>query len=382
MVTSADALEVSVVMPCLNEEHGVGLCVEKARAALERAGITGEVIVVDNGSVDRSRDAARKAGATVIEEPRRGYGAAYLCGMRHARGRYIVMGDSDNSYDFGDIVRFLAPLKQGADLVMGSRFKGTIRKGAMPWTHRYIGNPVLSFMTRLFFSTSLSDIHCGMRALTRESFHRMRLTTLGMEFATEMVVAALTNRMRICEVPIHYHPRQGRSKLRALFDAWRHIRFMLLFCPVWLYLVPGMLGFALGTLVQLMLVTGPVEFLGHRWDTHFMAVASVLSIMSYQIVNMGVFAHTFAIRQGFIKVDAVTGFFQRHFSLEKGLVLGGVAAALGTAIIAVIVGEWLGKQFGAMARMRELIVAMTLMVIGVQTVFSSFLISMLFLERK
>ena len=302
--------------------------------------------------------------------------------LRHAQGLYIVIGDSDDTYDFYDIPKFLEPLKKGYDFVIGSRFKGTIKKGAMSWTHRYIGNPVLSGMCRLFFRTRLTDIHCGMRAFTLDAYKRMRLMTPGMEFATEMVVSALTNNLKIFEVPIDYLPRQGESKLNPLYDAWRHVRFMLIFCPVWLYFIPGIMGLLVGLAILLILLRGPVLFLGHYWDVHLMVFASLASILSYQILQLGVYAHTVAIKQGFLKYDKATLFFKKHFSLERGLALGGVIFLSGFAIVIYIFAEWFSKNFGALSRIREAMLAMTLLVVGLQTMFSSFFISFLFLERE
>lgn len=380
--TMNDPIEVSVVLPCLNEEEAIGICIKKIKEVFQKEGIRGEVIVADNGSTDRSREIAGAEGAVVVIEPQPGYGAAYLRGLREARGAYIVMGDSDNTYDFYDIPKFLKPLKGGDDFVMGSRFKGKMNRGAMTWTHRYIGNPILSGMTRLFFHTSLSDIHCGMRAFTRAAYEKMKLSTVGMEFATEMVVAALTNNLKISEVPISYYERKGVSKLHPLYDAWRHVRFMLLYCPVWLYFVPGMMGFVFGIAVLLLLQRGPLLFLGRYWDIHLMVFGCVISILSYQILHLGVYAHTFAIRQGFLKYDTVTLFFQRHFNLEKGLLLGGIAFLVGSVIMLLIFIEWFSSDFGTLLRIRESILAMTLLVIGLQTMFSSFFISLLFLEKK
>ncbi|MFA5146874.1 MAG: glycosyltransferase family 2 protein [Candidatus Omnitrophota bacterium] len=375
-------IELSVVLPCLNEEKALGVCLDKIKEVFSREGISGEIIVSDNGSTDRSAEIARKAGAIVVSEPQKGYGAAYLRGLREARGRFIVIGDSDNSYDFYDIPRFLRALREGYDFVMGSRFKGGIQKGAMSWSHRYIGNPILSFMCRLFFHTSLSDIHCGMRAFTLDAYRKMRLRTLGMEFATEMVLSSLLNNLKVYEIPIDYHPRKGKSKLNPLYDAWRHVRFMLLYCPLWLYFIPGTLGFAAGLFLLILILPGPFLFLGRYWDMHVMIFGSMTAIVSYQILNLGVYAHTFAIRQGFLKYDPLTLFFQRHFNLEKGLVLGGLVFLTGFTVICLIFAEWFSRYFGALYRIRESILAMTLMTIGLQTMFSSFFISLLFLEKE
>jgi hypothetical protein len=252
----------------------------------------------------------------------------------------------------------------------------------MSWSHRYIGNPVLSGICRLFFHTNLSDIHCGMRAFTRDAFQKMGLSTLGMEFATEMVVSALTHNLKIYEIPINYYPRKGQTKLRPLYDAWPHMRFMLLYCPVWLYFIPGMLGFISGMVLLFLLLKGPFLFLGHYWDIHFMIFASVLSIFSYQILNLGIFAHTYALRHGFLKSDPLTLFFQRYFSLEKGLVLGGAISLIGFIILLFIFMEWFSTHFGPLDRIRESILALTLITIGLSTMFSSFFISLLFIEKK
>ncbi len=377
-----DSVEVSVVMPCLNEEKALDICLQKIKEVFSREGINGEIVVSDNGSTDGSPEIAKKAGARVVFESERGYGAAYLKGFKEARGRYIVMGDSDNSYDFNDIPRFLKALEDGHDFVMGSRFLGNMKKGAMSWSHRYIGNPILSGMCRLFFRTRLSDIHCGMRAMTREAYEKMALRTLGMEFATEMVLSAITNNLNVFEIPIDYHPREGESKLQALPDAWRHIRFMLIYCPLWLYIIPGTVGLIAGIFLMALLLPGPFVFLGRHWDMHVMIFGCMISILSYQMLTLGVYAHTFAIRQGFLKYDKVTLFFQRHFNLEKGLVLGIIVFLVGSTLVLMIFGEWFFSYFGPLYRIRESVFAMTLMVMGLQTMFSSFFISLLFLEKK
>jgi len=375
-----NSIEVSVILPCLDEEKTIGSCIRKIQEVLRQEGIQGEIIVVDNGSQDRSGEIAASLGARVIREEQRGYGAAYLCGLGDAQGQYFIIGDSDGTYDFYEIPKFIKLLREGYDFVIGSRFKGQIKKGAMPWPHRYIGNPVLSGMCRLFFRTGLSDIHCGIRAFTRQAYGKMKLKTKGMEFATEMAVAALQNNLRISEVAVSYHPRLGKSKLNPLFDAWRHIRFMLFYCPVWLYFVPGMIGFLAGIAMLLALLKGPVLFLGRYWDIHVMIFASSLCILSYQVLNIGVYAHTYAIRQGLLKYDALTLFFKRHFNLERGIIIGLILFIIGFGINIWIFLEWFLHNFGALYRIKESILAMTLLIIGIQTFFSSFFISLLFLE--
>lgn len=375
-------IELSVVLPCLDEEDSIGVCIKKIQEVFLNEKINGEIIVADNGSVDNSRNIAQSFGVKVVLEAQKGYGAAYLRGLKEAQGKYVIIADSDNTYDFYDIPAFLCKLREGYDFVIGSRFMGKIHQKAMPWLNRFVGNPILSGMCRLFFRTKLSDIHCGIRAFTLQAYHKMKLMSLGMEFATEMVVAALQNGMKIYEIPIEYHHREGKSKLNPFSDAWRHIRFMLLYCPIWLYFIPGLTGFILGICLLLLLVKGPFLFLGRYWDIHVMVFASVFCILSYQLLNLGVYAHTFAIGEGFLKYDKFTKFFQRHFTLEKGLVFGVLLFILGLGINIFIFIDWFSKHFGALYRIRESILAMTLLVIGLQTIFSSFFIDLLLLKRR
>jgi glycosyltransferase involved in cell wall biosynthesis len=374
--------EVSVVMPCLNEENSVGICVRKAKEVFAREGIRGEIIVADNGSTDCSCVVAEKAGAKVVVESQPGYGAAYLRGLEEAQGKFIVIADSDNSYNFYDIPRFLQPLRDGYDFVIGSRFRGKMAQGAMPWLNRYVGNPILSGAFRVFFRARLTDALCGMRALTAAAYRRMKLRTLGMEFATEMIFSALQNNLRIREIPVDYHLRAGRSKLRPFADAWRYIRFMLLYCPSWLYFIPGLSGFLLGMALQLLLLRGPFYFLGRLWNTHLMVLAGGMSILSYQLLNLGVYAHTFAINQGFLKKGRIVRFVERHFSLERGIFLGAILIICGFFLNLFIFLEWFSRSFGPLFRIRESIFAVNLLIIGLQTVFSSFFISLLFLKRR
>lgn len=375
-------IEVSVILPCLNEAECIGECVRKVRDVFSREKIDGEIIVADNGSTDDSARIAAEAGARVVTEHARGYGAAYLRGLREASGRYIIMADSDNTYDFYDIPAFLQRLREGFDLVMGSRFRGKMEKGAMPWLNRYVGNPVLSGMCRIFFRTRLSDIHCGMRGFTREAYRKMELRHPGMEFATEMVVAALQNRLRITEIPINYHVRVGSSKLMPFYDAWRHVRFMLLYCPLWLYFIPGLAGLFGGVFVMLMLLQGPVLFLGHYWDTHLAVCASGLSILAFQVLNLGVFAHLYAVEKGVLKPDRFFRLYRRYFHLERSVILGFLLFLAGAVINLYIFFEWYSRHFGALYRIRESVFAMTLMVIGLQIIFSSFFTGLLFLQKN
>ncbi|UCD15439.1 MAG: glycosyltransferase family 2 protein [Candidatus Omnitrophota bacterium] len=374
-------VEVSVVIPCLNEAQAIGGCIEKVKHAFVDNNINGEIVVVDNNSTDNSSVVAHRCGGRVVFQPIKGYGAAYIKGLEEARGRYIIIGDGDNSYDFAEIPRILKFLKDGYDFVIGSRFKGKIHKHSMPWINRYVGNPVLSGLCRLFFRTKLSDIHCGMRAFTKEAYKLMNLKCLGMEFATEMVMEALQKKLKIKEIPIDYHPRKGDSKLRPLKDAWRHIRFMLLFCPTWLYLFPGLLLTVLGVSMLLALMRGPVLFLGHSWDIHIMVLFSLLSILGYQLINLGMYAKTFAVQQGYIAHDRTIASLTKYFRLESGVLAGFLLFIIGLGISLFIFIEWWNSSFGPLFRIRESILAMTFMVLGLQTIFSSFFISLLIIRR-
>ncbi|HVS01105.1 MAG TPA: glycosyltransferase family 2 protein [Thermoanaerobaculia bacterium] len=374
---------VSVIMPCLNEAEGVGVCVEKALRAMAGLGVDGEVVVVDNGSTDGSPEIAAAAGARVVHETRRGYGSAYLRGFQEARGRYLVIGDADDTYDFTDIGRFLKPLvDDGADLVMGSRLKGTILPGAMPWSHRWIGNPILSGMLRLLFGTRVSDSHCGMRALTRDAYERMHLRTTGMEFASEMVVNALRENLKIHEIPITYHPRIGESKLSGVRDAWRHVRFMLLFSPSYLFQLPGLLLMLVGAFLVAALAGGPRVLFGHRWDYHPLLFGAAALILGYNLMLFDLLAKTFSMGAGFARPNQWLERWNRFFTLEKGLIAGGLLFLAGLGLEAKIVWDWVSSGYGPLMAVRGVVIGMTAMVLGMQTVFASFLLSLMLIKRR
>ncbi len=368
---------VSVIMPCLNEAATVARCVAKARAALDGAGLDGEVVVADNGSDDGSPALAEAAGARVVVAPVRGYGAAYLAGLEAARGRCLVLGDADDTYDFGVVPEFVAALEAGNDVVLGSRFRGRILPGAMPWLHRYVGNPILSGILSLFFGRRISDAHCGLRAMTREASDRMRLRSSGMEFASEMVALALRHGLTVAEIPITYYPRGGRSKLRSFRDGWRHLRFMLLLSPTPLFLIPGLAALTLGLVSLFALLPGPVAIGSLVFDYHFMFVASAAAILGLQLVVLGLAAKTYARGELALAGDRWLALLDRHFTLERGLLVGLGLTAAGLGINAWILVSWLQSGRGQLFAVRPALLGLSLVVIGAQAVFGSFFISVL-----
>jgi len=374
-----DQIVVSVVIPCLNEEENIEACVGAAREALEAAEIAGEVVVADNASEDRSAEFASAAGARVVTEPRRGYGSAYLAGFAAARGRYIVMADADLTYDFREIPRFVEKLEDGAELVLCDRMDN-IQPGAMPWLHRYVGNPILTGILNVFFRTGVSDAHCGMRALRRDVLPRLDLRTTGMEFASEMVIRASKEKLDIREFPIEYHPRGGESKLSSFRDGWRHLRFLLVHSPTHLFMLPGALMLALGTLVALIALL-QIDVLGREWDLHTMVAGALLMIVGTQVVALGLCAHAY----GTYFMSETDPWFDRmrdRFRLEHGLMLGGATLLGGFGLAAVIVGIWVERGFGQLSEERLAVLAATLVIVGIQVFFTSFLLSILGLRRR
>jgi glycosyltransferase involved in cell wall biosynthesis len=374
-----DELVVSVVIPCLNEEANIERCVTMALEALREADIPGEVVVADNASDDRSAELAVQAGARVVHEPRRGYGSAYLAGFAAARGRYIVMGDADLTYDFREIPRFVGELEDGAELVMGDRMDN-IQPGAMPWLHRYVGNPILTGVLNVFFRTGVSDAHCGMRAVRRDVLPRLDLRTTGMEFASEMVIRAAKESLDIREFPIEYHPRGGASKLSSFRDGWRHLRFLLVHSPTHLFMLPGALILLLGTLVSVVSLA-QVPVFGREWELHTMVTGALLMIVGTQVVALGLCAHAY----GTYFMNEKDPWFDRmraRFRLEHGLLLGGATLVAGLVVAAVIVFTWIDRGFGELSEERLAVLAATLMIVGIQIFFTSFLLSILGLRRR
>jgi glycosyltransferase involved in cell wall biosynthesis len=373
---------ISVVMPCLNEEASVGVCIQRAHAALAEIGCSGEIIVVDNGSTDRSAVIAEECGARVINEDVRGYGSAILAGLRAAQGQILIIGDADLSYDFAEIPSLIQPIFQnGCQLVLGTRFRGKIARGAMPFQNQYLGNPVLTLMLNGLFGMRVSDAHTGMRAFTRDAFQQMELKTTGMEFASEMLIKAKRTGLKMCEVPIHYHPREGTSKLQPLSDGWRHVHFMLLYSPTSLFLAPGLFTLALGLLALTALAGGPIHVGDAVLDYHYMFVGSLLALGGNQLMLLGLMARTYADAQNLEPADMLTLRFLRFFTLGRGVLFGSTIGLLGMLIFVRILTIWVASNFQALAEIRGGIIGLTLAVLGMQYVFASLLLSFMLLPH-
>jgi hypothetical protein len=383
-------IEVSVVMPCLNEHETVGTCIKKAFSALRQAGISGEVIVADNGSTDGSIELAEALGARVVAVPLRGYGNALMGGIRAAHGRYIIMGDADDSYDFSDVPRFVEKLRNGCDLVQGCRLPsggGTVLPGAMPWLHRWFGNPVLSLMARTMFRMRVHDIYCGMRGFTREMFDRLELQCTGMEFATEMIIKASLFGERLEQIPITLSPdgrRTRRPHLRTFRDGWRTLRFFLMFSPRWLFWYSGGALMLLGALGYAVAMPG-LTIAGVTFDVHTLLVASMALQLGFQSAAFAVLTTTYAIKQRFRPSSARIDTFFMIFTLERGVVAGVAAAIAGTIAIAAAAIGWYRADLGPLdysSTMRVVIPGVTLVTLGAAAVLNSFLCSMLGLDRR
>ena len=368
--------QISVVIPCLNEQEAVGKVIDQAYEGIRRSGRSGEVIVVDNASTDRSAEVAAAHGAIVVSERRRGYGSAYLAGLEAARGEFLVMGDADDTYPLDELSEFVEKLDKGDDLVIGSRFKGTIHGDAMPFLNRFVGNPILTGMLNVLFGVKVSDAHCGMRAVRREALPVLDLHSTGMEFASEMVFKAYRRGLTVSEVPIDYYPRVGESKLNRFGDAWRHVRFMLLYSPSWLYLGPGSFLLLLGIIGMLALAAGPVDTFGHTWQIHTMLGFVALTLIGAQVIQLGVFARTYArVRIG--ERDALLHRLGSHLTLEHGLIVGSALALVSFVGLAAVGVEWASNGFGALGRAYETALLVTGLGLGIQIVFGAFFLALL-----
>ena len=382
-----DALELSVVMPCLNEAVTVGACVKKAMDALERHGIRGEVIIADNGSTDGSQQIAHEFGARVVPVARRGYGSALQSGIAAARGEFVLMGDADDTYDFSQLNEFVAKLREGYDLVMGNRFLGKIMPGAMPLLHRYLGNPVLTGLGRLFFKSDVGDFHCGLRAFRRDAIERLGLRTMGMEFATEMVVKATAFGLRVTEIPTTLSPdrRDRPPHLRTWSDGWRHLRFLLLYSPRWLFLYPGIALFDLGLVIGIALLPGPRRIGNVVFDIHTLLFAAMAVLIGFQSVVFATFTKIFAISEGLLPEDPRLNRMFRYITLEVGLIAGVLLILAGAGAWALGLEYWRLREFGPLdpeKTLRIVIPGMVCFTLGFQVVLSSFFLSVLGMSRR
>ena len=382
----ADVVELTILMPCLDEAETLTACIRKAKRYLRENRIAGEILVADNGSSDGSQALARRSGVRVVRVAEKGYGSALLGGIAAARGRYVIMGDADDSYDFYRLDAFVKELRAGADLVMGNRFQGGIAPGAMPWLHRYLGTPVLSALGRLFFRNRIGDLHCGIRGFRRDSIQRLALQTTGMEFASEMVVKASLFGLRVAEVPTTLRPA-GRSRpphLRTWRDGWRHLRFLLLYSPRWLFLYPGLAMILLGVGGSLVLLPGPLTLGPVSLDVHTLLYASMAIILGYQGVLFAVFTKVFAVSEGLLPEDPRLTRLFRYVRLETGILVGGMMLALGAGLSLFAYLSWGSRSFGPLdpsETFRLAIPAVLLLILGVQTVLYSFFLSVLGLKR-
>ncbi len=383
----SDELELTIVMPCLNEAETLGSCIHKALDSLRKHDIAGEVVVADNGSSDGSQAIASGLGARLVHVPQRGYGAALAGGIEAARGRYVIMGDADDSYDFSNLMPFVAKLREGYDLVMGNRFLGGIEPGAMPPLHRYLGNPVLTGLGRLFFRSPCGDFHCGLRGFRRDAVLALKLQTTGMEFASEMVVKATLLGLRVAEVPTTLRP-DGRSRaphLRSWRDGWRHLRFLLLYSPRWLFLYPGVALMLVGLLAGLWLIPGPRALFGVGFDVNTLLYASAALVIGFQSVLFAVFTRIYAVQEGLLPENPALNRLFDYVTLETGLLAGALLIAAGLGLSISALGDWGARAFGALdptETLRLVVPGATSLVLGFQIVLSSFFLSVLGMARR
>ncbi|MCD0447781.1 glycosyltransferase family 2 protein [Actinocorallia sp. API 0066] len=380
-------MELSVVMPCLNEAETVETCVRKAVAFLAEHGIDGEVVIADNGSTDGSQALAEAAGARVVPVALKGYGNALMGGIRAARGTYVIMGDADDSYDFTNLMPFVTELRAGADLVMGNRFEGGIEPGAMPPLHRYLGNPVLSFVGRLFFGSKIGDFHCGLRGFRRDTALALGLQSSGMEFASEMVVKMTLADARIAEVPTTLKP-DGRSRaphLNTWRDGWRHLRFLLLYSPRWLFLIPGVVLMTLGLVAGVALAITPIDIRGVVFDVDTLVGASAAVVIGFQAVVFSLLTKAYGVTEGFLRPDKRSAWLLEKWSFEKGLISGGLLAVAGLVGVAFSVVHWHGAQFGelnARETLRMVVPSATALMMSCQLILGTAFLSILGIRRS
>lgn len=377
-------MQLSIIIPCLNEEKTLPIVIGKAFSALDRLGLDGEVVVSNNGSTDNSAAVAMACGARVVHCPYKGYGNTLIYGMRAARGQWLLFADADDSYNFEEIDDFVQGLDEGYDVVMGTRLKGRIEPGAMPLLHRYLGTPVLTRILNRFFSIRITDCNCGMRAMTKQAFEEMKLHSEGMEFASEMLIKAGILKQTIKEVPITlYKDKRGRPPhLRTWSDGWRHLRFMMLYAPKHTFTWPGVAFMLAGLIPLLLLAAGPVTVGSFKFDYHWSLLGGLMATIGFQAINMGLFAKIYSYAHNYIRSDESLESFKRRFSLERGMVTGGAIFGAGLLVNLGVLAKWLLTGFGALHGVGWVALASTLMVIGLQTVFSSFFVSAMYMHKE
>jgi glycosyltransferase involved in cell wall biosynthesis len=371
--------DISIVFPCLNEEKTISICIRKAKEVLKKEKLHGEIIVVDNASTDNSRKIAEKEGANVVEEPIKGYGAAYIKGFSVAKGKIIVMCDSDNTYDLNELPALLDNIGR-YDIIMGNRMKKKNRS-SMPWLHRHIGNPLLTLTLNLFFNLRLNDTQSGLRVFKRKIIDTLSFTSIGMEFASEFLIKTSKAGYKIKEVPIRYRPRQGESKLSSFKDGWRILRFMLLYSPFYLFFVPGLLIFVLGFLMMAILLPGPLNLKNFVFDIHPMVLGSGLCILGFQIINLGIYAKVYAVKQKIDRPSRFMRFLEKNANFRRGMLLGSLTFMVGFAYNLFILLKWVYSGFQGMNELRTSIFFMTFIIIGMQIIFSSFYLSVIEVKR-
>lgn len=378
--------EISILLPCLNEELALPHCIDEIEYIIKRYHLEAEVIIIDNGSTDRSKEivierAAKNPSIRLISETSTGYGSAYLTGFANSSGYYIFMADSDGTYDFKDIPLFIRKLKEGADLVVGNRFTNKMEKGVMPWHHKYIGNPFLSFLVKRLFSVKLNDIHCGVRAIKRDKFNEIKLYTRGMEFASEMIIQASRKNLKMVEVPVRYRARIGLSKLRSFIDGWRNLRFILLYSPLFLFMLPGIILFSIGIISMICLYFFHIELFSIRLYVHPLFYSSLAIILGYQLMVFAGFSKIYSVTHLGDNNSTIIKSF-KYLNIEKGLIAGLALLALGGFIYLYVFVEWINFRDGQFDQIKNSIVALTLLILGIQTFFSSFMFSIIGIKER
>jgi glycosyltransferase involved in cell wall biosynthesis len=372
--------EISIILPCRNEEKALDSCLKQVEETIKSNKLNAEIIVSDS-STDSSPEIAKKHGVILVKHDKEGYGNAYLEAFGYAKGKYIFMADADCTYDFNQIPIFVDSLKKGHDFAIGNRFKGKIDDKAMHWSHKYFGNPVLSSILRLFFRTKIHDVNCGMRAIKKEALERLNLKTEGMEFASEMIVSALRNNLKIEEIPIDYHERKGKSKMKSFRDAWRHFRFMLLYSPFYLFFLPGFFLFAIGLISMLWISSNSPAIFGITFYNYPIFISSLLMIVGYQIVIFAFFAKSYSIAHLNDRSEFVER-LNKYINLERGSFLGTILLIGGLAIFTLILIGWIKGGFSPLTQIKTAVIALTLVILGIQTIFSSFMLSIIGIKNR